>query len=72
MLPFAQELRVFMPNHRAFSVFKKVVTQQHYYLFAISNKLIWFMALTTTYFQSFFTEAQIFVEVLVSDALEWD
>lgn len=44
MLPFAQALRVFMPTHRAFSVFQKVVTQQHDYLFAISNKIIWFMA----------------------------
>lgn len=56
MLPFAQEFRVFMPKHRAFSVFRKVVTQQHDYLFVISNKLILLTALVTAYFQSVFTE----------------
>lgn len=72
MLPFAWELRDFMPNHRAFSAFQKAVTQQQAYLFAISKKLIWLMALTMDCFQSYFTEAQIFLEVLVSDVLEGD
>lgn len=60
MLPFAQEFRVFMPKHRAFSVFRKVVTQQHDYLFVKSNKLILLTALVTAYFQSVFTEDKDF------------
>lgn len=60
MLPFAQEFRVFMPKHRAFSVFHKVETQQHDYVFVISNKQIVLTVLVTAYFQSFFTEDKDF------------
>lgn len=53
-LPLAQELRVLVPNHGAFSIFWKVVTQEHNCLFAMSNKLIGVVVLTTAYFQSLF------------------